>query len=96
MSFDLEDVRPFLEHLNENLGLGLDIDRLVRFTESVEVGDEKRLELSVRFDGQPLDLSYLVHMADVNAADLYFLADNEELASAIQSDMIGFAETLGM
>lgn len=95
MDLDLEDVRPLLEYLNENLNLGLDIERLTRFTERVEVGDEKRLELSVRFNGQLLGLIYFVHMADINATDLYFLAETEELANAIQSEMIAFAENLG-
>ena len=95
MDLDLEDVRPLLEHLNENLKLGLDVDKLVRFTESVDVGDEKRLSLPVRYKGQSFSLTYQVYMDDINAADLYFFTETEELATAIQSEMIAFAESLG-
>ena len=95
MDLDLEDVRPLLEHLNENLNLGLDVEKLVRFTESVDVGDEKRLSLPIRYKGQSFRLTYQVYMDDINATDLYFFAETEELATAIQSEMIAFAESLG-
>ena len=96
MNFDLENVRPFLEQVNRNLNLGLDVDKLVEFTESLEIGDEKRLEFSVQFKGQTLGMIYQVYMDDIDAPDLYFFVETEELETALQSEMVAFAESLGL
>jgi len=96
MNFDKENVRPFLERVNSNLSLGLDVDKLVEFTESLEVGEEKRLEFSVQYNGQTLGMIYQVYMDDIDAPDLYLFVETEELESAIQSEMVAFAESLGL
>lgn len=90
--FDLEQVRPFLAQLNTSLHLGLDVETLGAFTESIEIDQEKRLELSVEFNGQTSDLVYQVYMDDVDAPDLYFFSDDEELITAIQTEMNAFPE----
>ena len=96
MNFDLENVRPFLEQVNGNLNLGLDVDTLVEFTESLEVGDEKRLVFSVQFKGRTLGMIYQVYMDDIDAPDLYLFVETEELENALQSEMVAFAESLGL
>jgi len=96
MNFDLDNVRPFLEQLNQNLNLGLDVNKLVDFTESLDVDEEKRIEFKVHFENQSLGMIYRVYMDDIDAPDLYLFAETDELASAIQSEMIEFAESRGM
>ena len=96
MNFDLENVAPFLEQLNRNLDLDLDVDKLVDFTERLDVDEEKQLKLFVRFNGQSLGIIYQVYMDDFDAPDLYFFAETEELAAAIQSEMLAFAESIGI
>ena len=96
MNFDLENVRPFLEQVNRNLRLGLDVNKLVEFTESLEVGEEKRIEFSTQFKGQSLGMIFQVYMDDIDAPDLYLFAETEELATALQSEMVAFAESLGI
>lgn len=96
MNFDMENVRPFLERVNSNLSLGLDVDKLVEFTESLEVGEEKRLEFSVQYNGQTLGMIYQVYMDDIDAPDLYLFVETEELETALQSEMVAFAESLGL
>jgi len=96
MNFDLENVRPFLEQVNRNLSLGLDINKLVEFTESLEVGDEKRLEFSVQYNGQTLGMIYQVYMDDIDAPDIYFFVETEELETALQSEMVAFTKSLGL
>ena len=96
MNFDLADVKPFLDQLNSNLNLGLDVNKLVAFTKGLSVDDEERIEVIVQFQGQKLDMIYQVYMDDIDAPDLYLFAETEALASARQSEMVSFAESRGM
>ena len=96
MNFDLENVKPFLEQLNENLNLGLDVDKLVSFTENLSVGEEERLVVTIQFNGESLEMIYQVYMDDIDAPDLYLFPETEEAASALQSEMIEFAQSRGM
>ena len=96
MNFDLGDVKPFLEQLNRNLNLDLEVDKLVTFTKNLSVGDEERVQVTVQFEGQKLDMIYQVYMDDIDAPDLYLFAETEALAFALQSEMVSFAESRGM
>src|SRR5262245_35711616 len=96
MNFDMENVPPFLTRLNDRLQLGLPVPELVAATRDAPVERESAKVLSVRFNGNPVQLEYRVFMDDVDAPDLYFLTDSQALAVAIDRQMKEFAEELGI
>ena len=96
MNFDLENVQPFLTRLEARLGLGLAVADLVAATESTPVDSEITRTMSVVFNGSPARLDYRVFMDDVDAPDLYFLTDSQELRDAIDRQLRQFADDLGI
>jgi hypothetical protein len=96
MNFDMENVKPFLERINSKLSLGLDSDKLTKFTMETEFDQERSLHLIVKFQGKPVRLEYGVFMDDIDAPDLSFFSDSPQLAELIQSELEVFAEELGI
>ena len=96
MNFDLENVSPFLNRLQENILPSLPVEQLVKLTESIEVEREESLTIEINWEGADVELQYSVHMDDVDAADVYFFSSAETLVQAISSEMISFAEKLGI
>ena len=96
MNFDLKNVRPFLERLNSEAGLGLDVDKLNTFTRDTKVGEERSISLKVKFQGKEIGLEYRILMDDVDAPDLYFFTESKALADTINKQMIDFSESLGV
>jgi hypothetical protein len=96
MNFDLENVAPFLQRLNANLSLGLDVPSLAQFTAQTELEDERSVVVTANFDGDPVELEYRVFMDDVDAPDLYFFTPQESLAEAIGAQLDAFADELGI
>ena len=96
MNFDLYNVRPFLKRIEERLIPSLPVDEFMEFTESIETNNEESIAINVDWDGSNVEIQYSVHMDDVDAPDVYFFSPSEELAKAISSEMITFAEELGI
>jgi hypothetical protein len=96
MNFDSEHVQPFLEQLNANLGLRLPVSKLVEFTLSTEIEDERSTTFDLVFKGSKSQIEYGVFMDDVDAPDLSFWTSSSELARAIDSQMEIFADAHDM
>jgi hypothetical protein len=94
MNFDSGNVQPFLERLNDRLGLNLPIRELVDFTLTTPVEEEKVRVLEVSFDGSRARLEYRVFMDDIDAPDLYFLTPSSELAASIDAQVMEYADEL--
>lgn len=94
--FDSDIVQPFLERLNTQLGLGLDVVSLVTFTESVPHDDEQSRNINVTFKGESEGLEYRVFKDDPYAPDLYFFSKSEALTNAISEQFDIFFEERGM
>jgi hypothetical protein len=83
VGFDMEDVRPFLEMLEANLGLGLDAQKLVKFTARTWLEQERSKVLRVRFRDELVSLEYRVEMDDIRSPDISFLSPSEALITEI-------------
>lgn len=91
MNSDSELVRPFLEQLNANLGLGLPVAKVVDFTLSTKIEDERSTTFDVVFEGSKAQIEYGVFMDDIDAPDLSFRTSSSALARAIDLQMAIFA-----
>lgn len=96
MNFELPNVRPFLLELNSDLALEIDVEEVVSFVRLVPVEDEVATKIRVRFNGVDQSLTLNVYMDDSESPDLYFFSEDEQLAQAIQKQMIAFAESRGL
>ena len=96
MNFDVSNVRPFLLELNSDLGLDLDVEEIVSLVRSVPEEEEISTETKVTFGGKTHTLILIVYMDDNESPDLYFFAEDESLAKAIQKQMVSFAESRGL
>ena len=92
MNFDMELVRDFLEQLEDELELGLEIDDLYDFTESTEVEDERQRTFDVDFRGDDVSMTYVVFMDDIDAPDIAFFVSDPDLAEEIDKQMEKFCE----
>ncbi len=95
-SFDSDIVEPFLERLNKEKDLGLDVNNLVEFTESVPHDEEYTKELEVTYRGKVTKLEFHVFKDAPYAPDLYFFTPSEELATEITSLFEVFFEERSM
>ena len=98
MNFDSENVRPFLTELNAkfDLGFSLEIDKMVEFSESIEVNEEESIFIKVTSDNVESTMEFHVFMDDVEAPDLYFFFEQATLAQEVGDFMIEWAEARGM
>ena len=96
MNFDLENVKPFLKRIDTRLELNLPIDELVEMTKRTRPGTEQSRTIDVTFRGSKTQLEYKVFMDDVDSPDLYFFTPSNELAEAIQEELVAFADELGL
>ena len=96
MNFDMENVRPFITELDVKFKFGLDIDKMVAFTESVYVEDEKSVIVDITYKDQNAKMIFQVFMDDIEAPDLYFFLEQAELAEKIGDFMMEWAEARGM
>ena len=96
MNFDLENVGPFLDQLENRLHLGLPVADLVMFTRSTAVESENTRTLSVKYRGEVTRLDYRVFMDDIDAPDLYFGTSSKELSEAIDAELRQFADERGL
>ncbi|WP_271078327.1 hypothetical protein [Aurantiacibacter sp. MUD61] len=96
MNFDVEMVRDFLEQLEDELELGLEIDELCDFTENTEVEDERQRTYDIEFRGDDASMTYVVFMDDIDAPDIAFFVSDPELADEINQQMEAFAEKHGL
>ncbi|BFM05026.1 hypothetical protein [Halioxenophilus aromaticivorans] len=94
--FDSELVLPFLQQLNDELGLNLDAIALDQFSENLPYDQEAWKDLRVNYQGSEIPLRYQVFKDDPYAPDLYFLTPSEELAASIQSQIDTFFTEHGM
>ncbi len=96
MNFDLENVRPFLEQVEESLALGLDVDRLADLTARTEVETTNGSAFEVKYQGEDVQVRFAAFMDDIDAPDLYFYVRSEALAEAIDGEMEKFCERMGI
>ncbi|TWJ07003.1 hypothetical protein [Altererythrobacter ishigakiensis] len=96
MNFDMENVRPFLEQVEANLSLGLNVDRLVKHTEATQLDTANGSAFQVTFDGEPVEVRYSAYLDDLDAPDLYFFVKSEVLADAIDAEMEAFCGKMGI
>ena len=96
MNFDLENVKPFLTKLDEQLNLNLPVSDLAMMAKQTTVGTEKSCTLQIEYGGSKTQIEYRVFMDGIEAPDLYFFTPSEALAKSIQGQMIAFADELGM
>lgn len=96
MSFDLEDVVPFLTELEGAYRFGLDIKKLGAFTASIPLDSEQAMVVDIVDAGRRTTLAYQVFMDDIDAPDLYLFFDSEELSESVGDFMLKRAERLGM
>ena len=94
--FDSDIVKPFLERLNTQLELELDVVSLITFTENVPHDDEQSRNIDVMFKGKKEGLQYRVFKDDPYAPDLYFFSKSEALTNAISKQFDLFFEERGM
>jgi hypothetical protein len=96
MNFDLENVRPFLQQIEANLGLGIDVERLSTLTEKTEVETVNGSAFQITYEGKSVDVRFAAFMDDIDAPDLYFYVSDEQLANAIDAEMEKFCEAHGL
>ncbi|KLI63486.1 hypothetical protein AAV99_06850 [Aurantiacibacter marinus] len=96
MNFDLEMVREFLDQIEDELELGLEVDDLFDFTENTDVEDERQRTFDVEFRGDDVSMTYVVFMDDIDAPDVAFFVSDEELADAINKQMEAFCQKHGL
>lgn len=79
MNFDADMVESFLERLSALIeGFGpVEISRLLRAVNELEVDNECTLAFRVTRNGQPIQLNIQVFKDDVDSVDLYFFAPGE-------------------
>ena len=94
MNFDLEDVRPFLTELDSKFEFGLEIDKMVKFAETIDVQKEGTILIQIN-SGQHT-MTFHVVMHDANAPDLYLFFEQEELAKKVSRFMAEWADSRGM
>ena len=95
-SLATKDVRPFLEHLNSRLHLGLDVAAMAKFARETAVRDERTLPVSARFNGNLYSVSFHVFADDIDDSQIYFFTTSEALSAAILAEMRAYAERRGM
>ncbi len=92
MTFDMELLRDFLEQIEDELELGIDVDELYDFAENTEVEDERQRTFDVDFRGEEVSMTYVVFMDDIDAPDIAFFVSDPELAEEIDKQMAAFCE----
>ena len=95
MNFEVEALPLFLERLNTELALSLDVPGLITFAQRTGESDERSMRLQVTFQDRPTPMEYRVFRDDAYYAYIYFLTDSRELADAIVSRMATFQEEQG-
>ena len=96
MNFDLDTVRPFLQRVRDKRGVDFDVDALTQYAEQTEIDTERRMRLTVGFEGRQSALRYGVFMDDIDSPDLYFFSADKALIDAINAEYDLFAEDLGI
>ena len=96
MNFDLENVRPFLQQLEDSLSLGLDVDRLTHLTKATALDTLNGSSFDVQFGGMSMNMKFSAYMDDFDAPDLYFYVPSEALADAIDAEMDTFCKKMGI
>ena len=97
MNFDSDGVAPFLTRLG-SLAEGLsepDLRELTSQIIALPIGSERSWEFVVRHDESEVPLRVHAVMDDNEAPDLYFYT-SPQLATAIQAELLEFAESRGM
>lgn len=92
MNFDMEDVQPFLEQVENNLGVQMPIAELMHLASTIEVEDEAQRTFELTFNGNQTKVTCTVFMDDVDAPDLFFHTPDESLAKALEAEMERFME----
>jgi hypothetical protein len=95
-SLATNDVKPFLEHLNSRLHLGLDVVTLSRFARETGLKDERTMPITAQFKGTSYSVSFHVFTDDINDSEIYFVTSSKALSDAILTEMGAFAEAHGM
>ena len=96
MNFDLENVRPFLIELDAKFKFGFDIEKMVKFSESIKVEKEESIFIEIISSGEKSTMEFHVFMDDIDAPDLYFFFEQAKLAKETGNFMIEWAEARGM
>ena len=98
MNLDSENVRPFLTELNAkfDLGFGLEINKMVRISESIEVNEEESIFIYITSDNAISIMEFHVFMSSIDAPDLYFFFEQAKLAYDVSDFMVEWAEARGM
>jgi len=96
MNFDQESVRPFLKELDSKFAFSLDIEKMVGFSESIEVEKEDLMYVQIDTVDGNSRLEFRVFMDDIDAPDLYFFFEQAELAQRVGEFMMEWAEERGM
>ena len=98
MNFDLENVGSFLVELDTKFDLGFssEIDKMVKFSESMPVNEEESIFVEINPNGEKSTMEFHVFMDDIDAPDLYFFFEQAKLAKEVGDFMIEWAEVRGM
>lgn len=96
MNFDMENVRPFLQQIEDAFSLGLDVDHLIRRVAEAEVETAYGCDLHLQFEGQPVNIKFSAWIDDFDAPDLTFWVTNKKLAEGIDAEMWKFCEANGL
>lgn len=79
MSFDLENIYPFLTDFENKYKLGLNSKALEKFVASVQVEHKETIETEITYSGQTSLLDLRVFMDDIDTTYLYLLFESSEL-----------------
>ena len=96
MNFDLENVVPFLDELNANFKLGLDVKMLGEFSASIPANAGKSIVVDILDAGRETKMEFQVFMDDIDAPDVYMFFDSSELSESVGDFMMNWAEARGM
>jgi hypothetical protein len=97
-SFDLKNVRPFLERLRPIIASGFggpQIDEVSKLASTLKHDQEQELKFTIQHRGIKTTLRIVVFMDDINSPDVFFFAP-ESLTARIQEEFEKFAEELGI
>ena len=86
----------FLDELNANFKLGLDVKMLGEFSASIPANAGKSIVVDILDAGRETKMEFQVFMDDIDAPDVYMFFDSSELSESVGDFMMSWAEARGM
>lgn len=97
-NLDVADLQSLMSRIDQHLGLGVDkgsIEQLVSAAQQLPLNEESHNILGVTYKNAPLMLGVMLVKDDIDAIDVYFVAEDPDLVEAIRALIQAYFEELG-